>query len=258
MYLSASNILLHDDLSYHDSVWRGFCWYQWINICRCCQSSVVSWWNRQLSLFLPTLTSFACGITCDARRWTLHPYRSTPPPLTSLEPGATSSMATPTFCFTQRGCNSSRGILVANQMWSLPIKIDVKCLLPFSARYNIRGIRHLVFYSLPTYCEFYPQLVNMLEEGVGQVGGATCTVVYSTYDALALCRIVGTSRAGRMVNSTENIQTIITGSWQKAYYHHWHSWQVASITLLSPYVPSIIENNVVKTKLVILYSHMAT
>ena len=52
----------------------------------------------------------------------------------------------------------------------------------------------------------------MLEEGVGQVGGATCTVVYSTYDALALCRIVGTSRAGRMVNSTENIQTIITGS----------------------------------------------
>ena len=78
-------------------------------------------------------------------------------------------------------------------------------------RYNIRGIRHLVFYSLPTYCEFYPEIVNMLE-GAGQVGGATCTVLYSTYDALALCRIVGTARAGRMVKSLEHIQTLISGT----------------------------------------------
>lgn len=87
----------------------------------------------------------------------------------------------------------------------------VSCL---SVRYHIRGIRHLIFYSLPTYCEFYPELVNMLE-GAGQVGGATCTVLYSTYDALALSRIVGTGRAAKMVKSSECIQTLISGTHSK-------------------------------------------
>lgn len=87
----------------------------------------------------------------------------------------------------------------------------VSCL---SVRYHIRGIRHLIFYSLPTYCEFYPELVNMLE-GAGQVGGVTCTVLYSTYDALALSRIVGTARAAKMIKSSERIQTLISGTHSK-------------------------------------------
>lgn len=30
-------------------------------------------------------------------------------------------------------------------------------------RYRIRGIKHLVFYELPVYAQFYPEIVNFME-----------------------------------------------------------------------------------------------
>lgn len=33
----------------------------------------------------------------------------------------------------------------------------------FFNRYCIRGIHHLIFYSLPEYPQFYPEMVNLLE-----------------------------------------------------------------------------------------------
>ena len=58
--------------------------------------------------------------------------------------------------------------------------------------------------------EFYPELVNMME--AEQVGGATCTILYSRYDALSLSRIVGSDRASRMMRLGNDIQTVVTGA----------------------------------------------
>ena len=103
-------------------------------------------------------------------------------------------------------------VLISLHCFSLSLSLSLCFSIYLSlSRYHLRGVKHLVFYSLPTYSEFYPELVNMLE-GVGQVGGATCTIVYSTYDALSLSRIVGTGRANRLLKSTEHIQTLISGT----------------------------------------------
>ena len=68
----------------------------------------------------------------------------------------------------------------------------------------------MVFYSLPTYSEFYPELVNQLQEKA-KVEGVTCTVVYSRYDSLALCRVVGSRQAQTMVKSQDDSFTFVTG-----------------------------------------------
>ena len=81
-----------------------------LQLYRCCQSSLVSWWSKLPSSFPPTLTLFDYGIIWNGRRWTLYPYLNTLAPRMSPEGGVTSFMATPTSCFTQRGCISLRGI----------------------------------------------------------------------------------------------------------------------------------------------------
>ena len=77
-------------------------------------------------------------------------------------------------------------------------------------RLKIRGICHIVFYSLPIYAEFYPELVNLLSE-MAKVESVSCTVVYSNYDCLPLCRVVGTRQAKAMVTSQDNVYTLLTG-----------------------------------------------
>ncbi|XP_064403011.1 U3 small nucleolar RNA-associated protein 25 homolog isoform X2 [Halichondria panicea] len=83
--------------------------------------------------------------------------------------------------------------------------------LHFFRRYHLRGIHHLIFYSLPLYAEFYPELVNMLEEA-GQMGGVTCTVLYSRYELHMLSRIVGNVRARKMLESNDNVHMIVMGT----------------------------------------------
>ncbi|CAK9199357.1 unnamed protein product [Sphagnum troendelagicum] len=67
----------------------------------------------------------------------------------------------------------------------------------FYHRYKIRGIRNLMFYSLPNHPQFYAEISNLLEG----VENPSCTVLFSKFDNLQLERIVGTSRAQRMLNS---------------------------------------------------------
>lgn len=64
----------------------------------------------------------------------------------------------------------------------------------------------MVFYGLPMYAEFYPELVNMLEGG-----GATCRTLYSRFDALALSRVVGSSRGRRMLAADDSSHVLVTG-----------------------------------------------
>ncbi|GKV00418.1 hypothetical protein SLEP1_g13106 [Rubroshorea leprosula] len=71
----------------------------------------------------------------------------------------------------------------------------------FYRRYKIRGIRNMIIYSLPERKEFYPEIVNMLEES----DEATCTVLFSRFDQLRLERIVGSASAKQMVKSEKGV-----------------------------------------------------
>lgn len=71
----------------------------------------------------------------------------------------------------------------------------------FYRRYKIRGIRNLIIYSLPERKEFYPEIVNMLEES----DDMSCTVMFSRFDYLRLERIVGSAPAKEMVKSEKGI-----------------------------------------------------
>ena len=76
----------------------------------------------------------------------------------------------------------------------------------FFRRLRVKGAHHLLFFSLPTYPEFYPEVVNLLEGG-----GATCTVLYTCYNRLSLARVVGGARATRMLEAEESSYMLVTG-----------------------------------------------
>ena len=62
-------------------------------------------------------------------------------------------------------------------------------------RIRVRGIRHIVFYGLPHFAEFYPEMLNMMDSQTD----ITCTVLYNKFDALRLEQIVGTARAQQLL-----------------------------------------------------------
>ena len=67
----------------------------------------------------------------------------------------------------------------------------------FFRRYRIRGIKHLLFYSLPEYCEYFEEWVGALASE--QVGGRVSVLVEPRYDGLVLERIVGREKAQRLL-----------------------------------------------------------
>lgn len=71
----------------------------------------------------------------------------------------------------------------------------------FFKRFMIRGAHHLIFYGLPEYAHFYPELVNLLEEAEAQAEVTSCLVLFTRLEALALERIVGTERCRHMLTS---------------------------------------------------------
>ncbi|XP_072906843.1 U3 small nucleolar RNA-associated protein 25 homolog [Hemitrygon akajei] len=82
----------------------------------------------------------------------------------------------------------------------------------FYKRYTIKGIRHLIFYELPTYPHFYSDICNMLKaENRGDEASWTCTVLYSKYDAQKLTCVVGAERAAQMIQSNKSVHLFVTG-----------------------------------------------
>lgn len=67
----------------------------------------------------------------------------------------------------------------------------------FYHRYKIRGIKELIFYSLPENPEFYGEITNMME-GLDNPSSLT---FFSHFDNLKLERVVGSSRAKKMLKS---------------------------------------------------------
>ncbi|CAM9837351.1 unnamed protein product [Lampetra fluviatilis] len=88
----------------------------------------------------------------------------------------------------------------------------------FYKRYSIRGVRHLIFYELPTYPHFYSEVCNMLRvasaadaESRAADAAWTCTVLYSRYEATRLAAVVGAARAAHMLASSKKTHLFVTG-----------------------------------------------
>ena len=70
-------------------------------------------------------------------------------------------------------------------------------------RYKLRGVKRVVFYSLPDNPIFWSEVVGFLSTEFADErdrGRPTVRALFSRWDVLKLERIVGTSRVGRMVN----------------------------------------------------------
>nr|SVE83643.1 EOG090X05RM [Daphnia pulex] len=88
--------------------------------------------------------------------------------------------------------------------------------LHFYRRLTMKGIHHIIFYQLPTYPNFYPELCNLLQDAFQNPkyrgdGSQTCTVLYSTFDAPRLAGIVGSQRAAEMLTSDRPVHLFVSG-----------------------------------------------
>jgi U3 small nucleolar RNA-associated protein 25 len=64
-------------------------------------------------------------------------------------------------------------------------------------------VKHVLFYGLPDYAHFYPELLNHMQDEE-----LTCTVLYNKYDRLKLERIVGIPVALKLLQSPRDKITI--------------------------------------------------
>jgi hypothetical protein len=70
-------------------------------------------------------------------------------------------------------------------------------------RFRLRGVHHVLFYGLPLFPRFYPELVNLVSLGAG--AAVSVTAIYARQDMLALQRVVGSARAQRMLDSDKSV-----------------------------------------------------
>lgn len=65
-------------------------------------------------------------------------------------------------------------------------------------------MQDVLFYGIPDHGHYYSELLNLLEGATSAEAAAqhaTVTVLFCRYDALALSRVVGSSRSKKMLTS---------------------------------------------------------
>ncbi|XP_046832461.1 U3 small nucleolar RNA-associated protein 25 homolog [Vespa crabro] len=85
----------------------------------------------------------------------------------------------------------------------------------FFRRIRVKGIRHIIFYALPTIPHFYSEICNLMQEAnqnpkAGLESNMTVTSIYCKYDVFALAGIVGTEKASKMIASEKSVHMLIT------------------------------------------------
>ncbi|CAG9806662.1 unnamed protein product [Chironomus riparius] len=80
----------------------------------------------------------------------------------------------------------------------------------FFRRMRIKGIRHIIMYQPPAWSDFYPEMINLMQE-INQNpnddvmrNSMTVTVLYTKYDILQLSSIVGHDNVSKMLASKKN------------------------------------------------------
>lgn len=84
-----------------------------------------------------------------------------------------------------------------------------------SCSYRIRGIKHLIFYELPLYPQFYSEIINFMDTNSDTQKGlsaASCTVLYSQFDSCKLENVIGTERCQQMLGSSKDMHMVMSGS----------------------------------------------
>lgn len=85
----------------------------------------------------------------------------------------------------------------------------------FYRRYRLKGVKHLIFYQLPIYPQFYAEVSNfLLEPSAPDIVGdtiPTCTVLYSKLDAMRLANVIGQQRAAQLIGSDKQMHLVVTG-----------------------------------------------
>lgn len=70
----------------------------------------------------------------------------------------------------------------------------------FYKRYQIRGIKNIIFYGLPMHDHFYSELINSIQDSQD----ATIMTIYSRYDKMSLERVVGSKSIERMIKGEKD------------------------------------------------------
>jgi len=85
----------------------------------------------------------------------------------------------------------------------------------FFYRYQIKGIKNIIFYELPHYSTFYSDILNYMDSrkshSDSQINSLTCTVLYTKSNALRLAGVVGTQRCSHMISSDKHVHMFVTG-----------------------------------------------
>ena len=86
----------------------------------------------------------------------------------------------------------------------------------FYKRYNLKGVRHLVFYQIPQYAEFFAEIANFVMPGLqnkksGSADNLSVTVLFDKYDGARLAEVLGTERAQQMVTGQKSVHLVQTG-----------------------------------------------
>lgn len=88
----------------------------------------------------------------------------------------------------------------------------------FYRRYRIKGVRHVIFYDLPTYPHFFSEICNLMVEGNQnprtkrqQQGSSTVTMIVQKSDLTRLVGILGQQRAADILSSEKVVHTCVLG-----------------------------------------------
>ncbi|KXJ22256.1 Digestive organ expansion factor [Exaiptasia diaphana] len=76
--------------------------------------------------------------------------------------------------------------------------------------YRIKGIKNIIFYGLPHYAHFYPEILNFLDSG-HQSTAVTATALYTRYDNHRLADIVGSRRCTHMMSAKKHVHMFVAG-----------------------------------------------
>ncbi|KAJ1798364.1 rRNA-binding ribosome biosynthesis protein utp25, partial [Coemansia sp. RSA 2399] len=74
----------------------------------------------------------------------------------------------------------------------------------FYHRYPIKGIHHMVFYSLPDHPSYYSEMVNLMltsNDPTASADKLSCMALYTKYDQLKVERVVGTKLVSQLLKS---------------------------------------------------------
>lgn len=73
---------------------------------------------------------------------------------------------------------------------------------------NAAVVQDVVFYALPDHAEFYAEVVSTAYSSAAAAGGhasdshATVSALFTRFESLQLARVVGSSRAGKMLRNS--------------------------------------------------------